>query len=656
MSGLEWFVNRLSVMPPAEVALRVQRAVAGRADQARLAAGRLPVPEGRLRGTRPLFGADLCLDAYAERFGLPAAALDRVAGGWIRMFGCDYSLGDPPQWHRDPRTGTVAPLAYGKRIDYRDPQQVGDIKTLWEPARHQHLVPLAVSYAVTGNRRHRDALVHQIDSWVEQNPFGRGVHWCSALEVALRGIAWSVIHGLLAVREGEAGLPGASARPEALVHSVFQHGYFVRRNLSRYSSANNHLIGELVGLWTLARTFEFEQHSGEWATTAAVELEREAGLQVTPDGVAREQALHYHLEDMEYLLFAWCVGAATDRPLSPELLERVSAMAAFLRSVTPERDLPPRIGDSDEATVNRFAPVAPADPYGDVLAAVDAVLDPGKAPATEKAFWYQRLARGTGGVEDTVAKPRRGVTAFPQGGYAVIRTEDALLVFDAGPLGYPAMAAHGHADALSFCLAWQGVWWLVDPGTFAYHDQRRWRDYFRSTAAHNTLTVDGVDQSRMGGPFLWLTRAPARLCPARETGAVLECGGYHDGYAGRGVRHRRRVRYERENGRIRVMDVIQAAERAHRLDLYFHFAPEVDLVLQDQSAVARRADCGGSLVLTLPEDWTWRTVRGAEDPILGWYSPMLGRRQPCWTLHGRRDDSLSGDWTTCLSLQRGGAA
>ena len=83
------------------------------------------------------------------------------------------------------------------------------------------------------------------------------------------------------------------------------------------------------------------------------------------------------------------------------------------------------------------------------------------------------------------------------------------------PLGYLSIAAHGHADALSFTLSVGGNEILIDPGTFAYHTQKRWREYFRGTSAHNTLRVDGADQSVPGGNFLWTQHSQTRVLSFR---------------------------------------------------------------------------------------------------------------------------------------------
>lgn len=92
---------------------------------------------------------------------------------------------------------------------------------------------------------------------------------------------------------------------------------------------------------------------------------------------------------------------------------------------------------------------------------------------------------------------------------------------DGGPHGFLSIAAHGHADALSVEVRHDGVDLLADPGTFCYHGQPEWRQYFRSTLGHNTLQVDGADQSVSGGPFLWTRHARSRVLVADTSDAAV---------------------------------------------------------------------------------------------------------------------------------------
>lgn len=651
---VKWYLNRARIMPIPEYGLRAFRAGAQQVERVRLAAGWVPGGTARLLVTRPFFNADTVPDNYLERFPADSVALTGLLDGRLEFFGKTLSLSNPVNWHQDPTTGTTSPLTYGKTINYRDERNCGDIKVLWEISRHQHLVPMAVAFAVTGESRYRDAVIEQIDSWVEQNPYGLGVHWCSSLEVALRGIAWTMVHSLFAIRLGESGMLGCSRNRPALEQSIYQHGYFVEHLLSRYSSANNHLIGELVGLYALASVFSFGRASERWEQKARAELEAEAHRQVFADGVSREQAFHYHLEVLEYLLFAWCMGGANDKPLPDSVLQTILNMTGFINMVHPGCDLPPRIGDSDEATINRLTPSDPEDPYSDITAAVYSVLNSEHAPRMEKAFWYGAI--GTTALEVGAEIPANGkVMSLPQAGYSVVRTDRFHLIFDAGPLGYPAMAAHGHADALSFCLAMNGRWWIADPGTYTYHREHSARDYFRGTRAHNTLTINGADQSQIGGPFMWVKSANAKMEEPIEQGAVVRVAGEHDGYEQFGVLHQRELLLDRNADTLEITDHIQIGSADETtLELNFHFAPDVVLTLEDGIAVATRPDTTDALRMDLAGDWAWCLYKGSESPMAGWYSPKLGRKVPAWTLRGTRVSRESQTVVTRLTMRAAG--
>jgi hypothetical protein len=210
---------------------------------------------------------------------------------------------------------------------------------------------------------------------------------------------------------------------------------------------------------------------------------------------------------------------------------------------------------------------------------------------------------------------------------------------DAGPHGFLSIAAHAHADALAVEVRHRGADILADPGTYCYQGDPAWRRYFRSTLGHNTLEVGGQDQSLSGGPTLWTRHAQGRLIELSvgEQGEVSRWSAEHDGYAvlRPPARHRRTVQL---SSRSRVLEIVDEVETdgAHALRLAFHLGPQVharlggcraELTWDDQESVA-------SATLCLPDDLTWTTVRGSSAPVLGWYSPGFGEREPCTTLLG----------------------
>jgi hypothetical protein len=220
---------------------------------------------------------------------------------------------------------------------------------------------------------------------------------------------------------------------------------------------------------------------------------------------------------------------------------------------------------------------------------------------------------------------------------------------DGGPHGFLSIAAHAHADALSIEVRHGGVDVLADPGTYCYHGEPQWRRYFRSTIAHNTLELDGTDQSASGGPFMWTRHARSQVLASRQNPEGLSVWrGRHTGYGRRTV-HLRSVEVDAASQILTVTDEVVAAA-AHACRLAFHLGPGVEARLDGTTAtLSWRGGAGG---LELPSQLEWSLHRGATAPPLGWYSPGFGRKEPTATLVGRGwVGPGSGDLRTVLRFQ-----
>jgi uncharacterized heparinase superfamily protein len=198
-----------------------------------------------------------------------------------------------------------------------------------------------------------------------------------------------------------------------------------------------------------------------------------------------------------------------------------------------------------------------------------------------------------------------------------------------------SIAAHGHADALSFTLRAFGTDVFVDPGTYDYFSFPACRAYFRSTRAHNTVVVDGLDQSMMLGPFLWGARARAKCvawAPTIQGGQVI---GEHDGYKRLAdpVLHRRTLSLDADMGVLTICDAI-VAHGTHEITVYFHLAEE-GVVSAAQPNEYRIDVAGGTVSLEIDGRLTVEALRGSETPIGGWVSRGYHRKAPSTTLMAR---------------------
>lgn len=641
--------DRLRAMGPAEVGFRLRRAARSHAERTGLGRAHPGAPTGP---TGSAWVGELPRRFDAARY---AQAADRILAGRFDVLALRGApLGFPPAWNVDPKTGTCAPLRFGKTFDYRSPRTVGDVKYLWEANRHLELVTLAEAWHLTREPRFAEGCRRLIDSWLAACPYPYGANWCSSLELAIRLVNWACAWQLLGAEESIAFADeeGAAFRQRWLA-SIHQHCHFVNGHLSRHSSANNHLLGEAGGLAIGALTWPLWKPSAGWLARGMAELNQEALAQNHEDGVNKEQAVWYHAAVADQLLLAGLIARGNGREPGQAYWGRLERMLEFVASIMDAGGNVPAFGDADDGVLVRWAPLDRGQLFPSLLATGAVLFE--RAEFARKAREFDEKSRWLLGdeAESTFARllsrPQGALplpSVFPRGGYYVLGAgfdtpREVKIVADAGALGYLSIAAHAHADALSFTLSAAGQPLLVDPGTFAYHCDPQWRRYFRGTRAHNTVCIDGLDQSRPAGSFLWLDHAPVAVEafePAEAPGAGEARSAQpaahrerlvasHAGYCRLSdpVRHRRTLEYDRERFLLAITDEL-VCRGPHRVELNWHFAPQCQVRRSDGAVVAELG--GVRLTLKIDPRLACRLESGSESPPGGWFSPSYDLKVP----------------------------
>ncbi|MFD0317797.1 heparinase II/III family protein [Streptomyces flavalbus] len=638
--GAGWYLRRLAAMGPREVGGRVGDAVrrrrwrSARPDVPAVTGARFTavLPAGTLAAVPP--------DA-AKRL---VAEADRLLAGHAEFFGVARADLADPDWSYDPKTGRRTPDGYAFDVPYRDEETVGDIKQIWELSRHQYLTVLAAAYAVTGNERYAERVAAHLRSWWAANPPLRGAHWTSGIELGIRLLSWVWVRRLLD------GWPGAGALFEenpVAWRQVWHHQRWLAAFPSRGSSANNHVIAETAGQSAAACAFGWFPESARWRDDALRSLARQLDANTFGSGLNRELATEYHGLVLELGLAAVAEADAAGVPVPVALRGTLLRMTDALAAVVDNRLRPPRQGDADDGH-GLVVDGAGTDRWGSLLATGDAVfgrLDwwPAVTGTDVRTGLLAALITPT---ELSVPRPARRPGHFADAGMTILRGPgDVWCRCDGGPHGFLSIAAHAHADALSVEVRQDGVDILADPGTYCYHGQPEWRRYFRSTLGHNTLELDGTDQSVSGGPFLWTRHAVSRVLTADDTRWSAE----HDGY--RPTTHRRQVELTAAGRELRVVDEVRGGPR-RAVRLAFHLGPTVSAELTGHRARLTWSRDGEdrSATLDLPERLDWRAHRGETAPPLGWYSPGFGRREPATTLVGTGFADGAEEFTTVLGF------
>lgn len=643
---VQWYLRRLRRMSAAEVAGRALDVAHRRVWASRqVGAGDDAGPVPGLRTTRPgpvPLPADLKESVPAHARAEVVGTADRLLAGDWRVLGVARSDIVSPDWFLDPVTGRHAPdgtLAF--RIDHRDEALTGNVKAVWELSRHHHLTVLAAAYWLTGEERYAEVVDAQLRSWWAANPFLSGVHWTSGIELGVRLVSWAWVRRLL---DDWPKVGDLFETNDDAVRHIWWHQQYLARFPSRGSSANNHAVAEHAGRLVGACAFPWYAESDRWRRDAASRLSHHFLANTWEDGLNRELATDYHRFVTELVTLAAVEAATRGDDLPPTVWDRLTRSFDAAAALLDVAGNPPRQGDGDEG---RALVVDDPDhaPWTGLLGWGASVVGPGSWWPEPRPTVVGAALRGLlGAPRDAGSRATARPRSFAGAGMTILSTgagrrPELWCRCDGGPLGFLSIAAHGHADALSVEVRHDGVEILVDPGTYCYHGEPEWRSYFRSTRAHNTLELDGTSQADEGGPFLWSTSVP--VDPVVQSGLDAEVSAWtarHRGYrrlSGSPV-HARTVRLERAARRLVIADRVTSGA-GHTVRLHLHVGPAVAVALDGSRAALTWIGRDGSqhrAALTLPPELAWSAHRGSTDPILGWFAPRFGVRQPITTLEG----------------------
>lgn len=655
MQGLGWYIRRLRTMSPGEVCWRVGSIVRDGLDRIRYPLRRagwgLPTAAPRAAPAEEFH----LLDGWAGQPGSPPSGFssawrdplvsqaDAIAAGRLSFFDLEAaSLGDPIDWNRDHKRDLATPTGFAPAIDYRDVRLAGDCKFVWEPSRHHQLVVLGRAYRVTGRQEYARAVVRQIEGWIDQCPFGTGMQWRSPMELAIRLINWVWALDLI----GPSGLVAGKVASRVR-RSVYLHLWDITRKYSRHSSANNHTIGEAAGVYLATAYFADLPHAERWRKEARVILAREILQQTNADGGGREQAVGYQLFIAQFLLLAGLAARRGGEDFPDEYWRRLEKLFEFLAALVEGGDHVPAFGDGDDGYVLDLG-VGPGG-YRQWIGAAAVAFEradfaraAGEFPQT--AWWLFGPAGGGtfARLLDRQTDQSLRSRAFTETGLYLLQAghldrDDRISVsFDCGPHGLEPLTAHGHADALSFTLRAFGVDVLVDPGTYDYFSYRPWREHFRGTRAHNTVEIDGQEQSEPRGLFLWGRRAASRCLDWNPSAdGVARVTGEHDGYARLAdpVIHRRTLERSATGRELRVQDALLAGGR-HEAAVWFHLAEQCRVKALGQNRF--EIDAGrGTVTLEIDPKLSVEQFAGSESPIAGWVSRGYHRKSAAVSLVGR---------------------
>lgn len=563
-------------------------------------------------------------------------AADRVLRHEFDLLGSGcVSLAASLPWHTDFKSGREWPVDYSPHIEYLEIDKPTDVKVPWELSRCQHFTTLGQAYWLTGDERYAREFVDETSDWIARNPWGHGVNWACAMDVALRAVSWIWGFYFLA----DAAACRSRAFRGAFLRSLYMHGEYIAGHLERGEVNGNHYLCDGVGLVFLGTFFRATLKGRQWLQAGRDINAAEIFNQTSEDGVDFEKSTAYHRLVLEAFLTSFLLLDLHGDRLSAAWLARLGRMLEFVEAYIKPDGTIPLVGDADDGRIQKLG-VQDINDHRYLLAAGAVMFgraDFRRAASgfSDETFWLF----GPDGADrfDAIqaAPPAVESKAFDAGGFYVLRTDRAHVFVDCGEVGMHGRGGHGHSDITSLEVWLDGMNLVSDCGAYLYTASREWRNLFRSTAFHNVVQIDGEELNRLVSPdHLWQLRDDARPqdvawhCDARAD----YFRGTHNGYQRLEppVLVMREVFLVKEGPDVLVRDSIEG-RGSRELAWRFHLDPALDASIDGRDVRLRAAGRDAWLQLASATEGLTMTIEG------GWISPSYGLRTATRvvTLRGR---------------------
>jgi hypothetical protein len=564
----------------------------------------------------------------------------------FEFFVTQLDLNQKIDWHYDVINKKSFPLTFSKDINIRS-QKYGSAKVVWEINRLQFLLPLAFRFATTQKKEDLYHWMNIVTSWVNENPYLKGINWYSNIEVNIRLIVWYYCWQVFVQDENVMKDERFTTFMKMVwLPSIYEHCIYSYRNPSKFSSANNHLISEYSGLFIASCCWEFEE-SSYWRNFSKDGLEREMVIQHSKNGINKEEAAEYIQFITDFFLYPLSVGETRNLYFSETYRDIFKKICSYLVNLLDISGNYRKYGDEDDGKVLIVSSNPHFNNFNSILVSGAVLFEDGNFKTNGKTFdiknWLLWGNQGKSLFEKLISKQQASDSTFyPDEGHFIFRkikipeTKEIYLHFDAAPLGFLTIAAHGHADALSIALHFDGDPILVDAGTYTYHTEKEWRNYFISTLAHNTICIDRKNQALQAGPTMWLNHYKTSVLEVNKNPEQEIVWAEHDGYKNINCTHKRKIIFNKNQEEFIIEDEVSVSDADHQIYQPWHLHPDIEIISAvDNRIILKNKFKSENIWITLDRQLTVDYVYGQKEPILGWYSGSFMKKQPTNVVLGK---------------------
>ena len=542
---------------------------------------------------------------------------DQICNGVYKQFGNDLT-----------RINLEPELDSDNWTDTRDDDELKDLKFIWEPARFGWVFTLGRAFLLSGNEKYPEAFWGYFETFRKYNPPYLGPNWASSQEAGLRimafAFAWQVF-SLASV--------STENRLAELLLSVCEHAARIPPGLI-YARAqrNNHLLTEAAGLYTAGILLEGFQQAKRWKNLGWKWFHQGLSSQISDGGTYSQHSMNYHRLMLQCALWVNCLAENKMQAFPASSLKKLSAAAHWLIcQVDPKSGKTPNLGSNDGALILPLSSCKFSDFRPTAQSAAAAFLDQKIFPAGE----WDELFFWLGSKKESQIKKmeyQTGIEVLKIGdrhSWATIRVPE----FKERP---------SHADLLHLDLWYEGKNFALDAGTYRYTAPPPWNNSLSKTCVHNTASINGQDQMKKAGRFLWLDWAESKVLVKETNRIVAE----HYGYKKSGVIHRREVIRKNASSWIITDYLLPADNKNHKIQVLINWLlPDLPFTLDGQTLqllsephrIQLTTDSLTSSGFQPVNSCRVSLVRAGKNllsndekewPIHGWFSPTYANKEP----------------------------
>lgn len=646
-------------MPLVEIPWRVWEKIKKQRDKSRkfISLNSSIIPESSIFLLSRYAEPEYLYEHFAQSIKNHLSIADLTLKNHFSAFEINVVSGTNINWHMDPVTKKQWPKKFWGNINYRN-ENLGGVKFVWEINRLYFLFSLAISYRLTKDQKYADKMIKLVKSWLEGNPYPIGINWASGIEAGIR--LANLIWALSFLEDYNFSKDDL----QAINSFVWFHANHLQRYPSKFSSSNNHLIAEAFGLFLAGLYFPHLNGAAKWFNKGKNILETEIERQILPDGGSFEYSTTYLSFVLDFFLLFKISCDTRGIKYTKNIDKRIEKSCEFILSIMDKNRNIPNTGDQDSAVLIGFG-VSNQDNFSSILFTCSLLYNRKDFTAdihepdfktyiltgkthfpVQNNFHFESKKKKNGQrynirkfTKQSNKKDRWKTEPLyhihRQSGLAVIRDyveeKEILFIGNAMPLGMAPLYAHGHLDALSFTLSVDGVEIFIDPGTYLYHSGKKWRTYFRSTAAHNTIRINKTDLSEQTGDFMFGKPYGIIMNTLEKKDDNIIWTAGHDAYLRKNpfANVMREVTWNKNKRQFVIVDSIKQNKQTF-IELFFHCHPHCRVGYSvsdvDNNSKQLNIQNNNTVINFLPEIFLdYEILCGSYNPVSGWYSPSFNK-------------------------------